>query len=200
MKQCLFSNCSSKEVALYESVISLIEEGEAIGSLKISQIAQRAGIGKGTTYEYFKSKEELIGKALFYNLHMKTENLFQEAGQVQGFKETMYTIFSWMEKNLKDNPFLYQLLSVNGFVYKIPEEIRKVLFDETEIMNSIQLHISGLGEMAKKEGLIGDEVPASLVNMTLTGTIMSYMMYLKTEETVKDVDRTQVKDYLFSKI
>lgn len=200
MKQCLFSNCSSKEVALYESVISLIEEGEAIGSLKISQIAQRAGIGKGTTYEYFKSKEELIGKALFYNLHTKTENLFQEAGQVQGFKETMYTIFSWMEKNLKDNPFLYQLLSVNGFVYKIPEEIRKVLFDETEIMNSIQLHISGLGEMAKKEGLIGEEVPASLVNMTLTGTIMSYMMYLKMEETVKDVDRTQVKDYLFSKI
>lgn len=200
MKQCLFSNCSSKEVALYESVLSLIDEGAAIGSLKISQIAQRAGIGKGTTYEYFKSKEELIGKALFYNLHKKMENLLEELQKVQGFKNTLYTIFTWMEQHLKDHPFVYQLISMNGIEYRIPEEIRTALLDQTEIAQAFQANLRGLGEMAKEEGLISKEVPQSLVNVTIAGTLISYMMFLRMEQTVKDVERAQVKDYLFSKI
>lgn len=200
MKQCLFSNCSSKEVALYESVLSLIDEGAAIGNLKISQIAQRAGIGKGTTYEYFKSKEELIGKALFYNLHKKMENLLEELQKVQGFKNTLYTIFTWMEQHLKDHPFVYQLISMNGIEYRIPEEIRTALLDQTEIAQAFQANLSGLGEMAKEEGLISKEVPQSLVNVTIAGTLISYMMFLRMEQTVKDVERAQVKDYLFSKI
>ena len=38
------------------------EEGAATGS--ISQIAQAVGVGKGTIYEYFRSKEELITYAM----------------------------------------------------------------------------------------------------------------------------------------
>lgn len=54
---------------MYEAVNELLEEGRDIYRMKISEITQRAGIGKGTAYEYFSTKEELLGKAIFYQLH-----------------------------------------------------------------------------------------------------------------------------------
>lgn len=57
---------SPKVLAMYEAVNELMEEGRDIYSMKISEITARAGIGKGTAYEYFSTKEELLGKAIFY--------------------------------------------------------------------------------------------------------------------------------------
>ena len=48
----------NKVILMYEAVISLIEEGKDINSIKVVDITSRAGIGKGTAYEYFKSNEE----------------------------------------------------------------------------------------------------------------------------------------------
>ena len=54
---------SEKELALFQAVIDLIEEDADIHSIKVSDITNRAGIGKGTAYEYFSSKEEMVAKA-----------------------------------------------------------------------------------------------------------------------------------------
>ena len=56
-------NLPEKEVRIYIAVADLIKEGKNINDLKVSEISNRAGIGKGTTYEYFQSKEEMIFKA-----------------------------------------------------------------------------------------------------------------------------------------
>ena len=55
-----------KEKAIYQAVLALFEEGADLNSLTVSEITKRAGIGKGTAYEYFSDKEEMIAKALFY--------------------------------------------------------------------------------------------------------------------------------------
>ena len=49
-----------KVLALYEAVLKLLDEGADINTLKVSDMTERAGIGKGTAYDYFKSKEEII--------------------------------------------------------------------------------------------------------------------------------------------
>ena len=47
----------------------LLERG--INKLTISQIAQTAGVGKGTIYEYFKNKDDIVFEiiTLFINKH-----------------------------------------------------------------------------------------------------------------------------------
>ena len=42
--------------ALYEAVLELLNENADISTMKVSDITSRAGIGKGTAYDYFKSK------------------------------------------------------------------------------------------------------------------------------------------------
>ena len=49
-----------REIALYEAALRLIARGVSPAAMKVQQIADEAGIGKGTVYEYFASKEEIL--------------------------------------------------------------------------------------------------------------------------------------------
>ena len=45
---------------LYEAVLAMVTDGWDINRMKVSDITAQAGIGKGTAYEYFSSKEEIL--------------------------------------------------------------------------------------------------------------------------------------------
>lgn len=57
---------SKKEQMVFEAVLRLIEQGVDFHMVKVQDIATAAGIGKGTLYEYFSSKEEIILQTLSY--------------------------------------------------------------------------------------------------------------------------------------
>lgn len=55
-----------REHALYAAALRLIEQGCDPKEMKVQQIAEAAGIGKGTVYEYFSSKNEILhGMSLY---------------------------------------------------------------------------------------------------------------------------------------
>lgn len=66
MNEKLLLNPPEKVLAMYRAVVDLINEGSDIKALKVSDITGRAGIGKGTAYEYFSSKEEIISSSVLY--------------------------------------------------------------------------------------------------------------------------------------
>lgn len=51
---------AARKAAVYEAALQLIGQGVSPAALKIQQLADAAGIGKGTVYEYFSSKEEIF--------------------------------------------------------------------------------------------------------------------------------------------
>lgn len=55
-----------KEQAVYRAVLALLEQGNDLSTLTVSRIAAAAGIGKGTVYEYFASKEEIVRGLIEY--------------------------------------------------------------------------------------------------------------------------------------
>ena len=55
-----------KAIAIYEAVLQWIHEEHDLPSLTVSEIAKRAGVGKGTVYDYFQSKEEIVAKTYIY--------------------------------------------------------------------------------------------------------------------------------------
>jgi len=58
----------SKKELIYGAVMQLLKEGKSIDSIKVSEIAERAGIGKGSIYLHFASKDDVILEALKYFL------------------------------------------------------------------------------------------------------------------------------------
>ena len=51
---------AARKAAVYEAALQLIGQGVSPAALKIQQLADAAGIGKGTVYEYFSSKSEIL--------------------------------------------------------------------------------------------------------------------------------------------
>ena len=49
-----------RKAKVYEAALTLTAQGISPAAMTIQQLADAAGIGKGTVYEYFASKEEIL--------------------------------------------------------------------------------------------------------------------------------------------
>lgn len=76
---------SSKELAILEAAIHLLRKGIHPYEIKVSDIALQAKVGKGTIYEYFDTKEEVIGQSVLYNMEKDRGALLEELAQTKGF-------------------------------------------------------------------------------------------------------------------
>lgn len=65
----------ARETAVCEAVLTLLEQGSDFSSLTVSRIAEAAGIGKGTVYEYFSSKTEILHRLTAYCAKSEADRL-----------------------------------------------------------------------------------------------------------------------------
>lgn len=103
-------NLPEKEIKIYLAVGELIKEGRDINDMKVSEISQRAGIGKGTTYEYFQSKEELIYKAIHYFVIGSTKVAILKIMGEGTFKEKFYSIMDYIWESRLEERTLQSML------------------------------------------------------------------------------------------
>ncbi|PHS41327.1 MAG: TetR family transcriptional regulator [Sulfurovum sp.] len=65
-----------------------------IKNLTISQIAKTAGVGKGTIYEYFENKEDIVFEIITMFIAVHEKKLFEIINQNISTKEKMFHFFS----------------------------------------------------------------------------------------------------------
>ncbi|MGN0376160.1 MAG: TetR/AcrR family transcriptional regulator [Suilimivivens sp.] len=117
---------SPKEKAIYRAVIELFEEGADLSSLTVSEITGRAGIGKGTAYEYFSDKEEMIAKALFYNIESYCEWLYQGLSKEKTLYDKMNYVLLNMEQQLTKTNCLIRLVHMMSDHSMMGKRIREL--------------------------------------------------------------------------
>ncbi len=90
---------SEKQVLIYKAIVDLINEGADVNRMKVGEITARAGIGKGTAYEYFTSKEEMVKEALIYNTLTQIETVKEMVINAEDFRAKFMCILNYMEAN-----------------------------------------------------------------------------------------------------
>lgn len=81
---------AARKAAVYEAALQLIGQGVSPAALKIQQLADAAGIGKGTVYEYFSSKEEILQGLAEYCFARENERvraMFADCTTLAGLEE-----------------------------------------------------------------------------------------------------------------
>lgn len=189
-----------KERALYEAVLTLMNDGVSISSLKVSDIAKKAGIGKGTTYEYVKSKEELIGRALFYGIHMMLGELYSAVEKKECFYESFMAILDWIDLNFKEKKILYQLISLDETECQFPREIRQFMKERMHLAQYLEEHVSKISRKAVEEGLISAAANVNLINIMLLNSIISYVVYQKIPQLGGKVGCNEMRRFLYNSI
>lgn len=184
---------NEKVIAMYQAVWELIDEGCDIHKVKVSDITSRAGIGKGTAYEYFKSKDELLTKAMQYDYQRYCRSLECRLKEQQSFEEAFYTCFSWLEENTSHRRFAMQFFKEHKgtLEQEDPPPCDWKQYERT---------VGKLIELGKKEGLIRKELSFHLAALQVIAQIFGYFIYQESGQYQDKEELCQAREFFYENL
>lgn len=178
-----------KVQSLYRAVSELLEEGADATNLKVADIAARAGIGKGTTYEYFKSREELIIKAMLNRMYAYFKQVTERTDAEERFQEKVYvfldSLFTASSENMKSMQQMFMLLSGGG---SMPLRFKEELHKCWQPIVTFQEYADDLYACAVREGTASPNLPPFYVHTAFLNLLISYGIYHHPSSCKKDCD------------
>lgn len=186
---------SEKEIAILNASIDLMKEGVNPYLIKVSDIAKTANVGKGTIYDYFSSKEEVISKAIIYNIDNEIKDGYERIKAKEYFKDKYYEILNIILESMENNlSTLDILLSTGG----IQEFYKHIMVDEENgpckfhpIINEIIDHIL---ETGFKEGVIKRQGSNYYQRMAMESSIAGFSNYIGKINLYKDITVEKAMD------
>lgn len=191
---------TDKELAIFNGVIDLIKRGANIYSVTVSEIAKASGVGKGTIYEYFRTKEEVISKAILYNMKREVEHAIERVEQKNNFKDRYYEALEIIVENF-DNKFstINLLLSTGNF-----NELYEYMIDEKQLIaaytSRIESIIDRLLLMGYEEGIITIEESQYYKRMVIISSIAGFINYINNRERYLDIDTQKAMDLCYKMV
>ena len=185
---------SPKVEALYKAVMELLLEGKEIRKMKVSEITERAGIGKGTAYEYFESREELIVHALNFQQKIWAENIREELARESTFTEKINRLFDLIDNIIK-RVRKEALEEICNIFFLSPIFSRKKCGGLNELLYNMVKN-------AQRGGEIKEDFPDEYVVLALSGKLFNYITFSINAGSEKDSVCTpeQIRAYLSDSI
>ena len=112
-----------KENAVYEAVLRLMARGEQLHTVTVQQIAQEAGIGKGTVYEYFTSREEILSKTFLRRIEQEIQTLAARMDLAQGFDGKLESLLDAAREAARTQPSCIKLLLADVHIAGVVEDL-----------------------------------------------------------------------------
>jgi AcrR family transcriptional regulator len=78
---------------------------------KIEEIARKAGIGKGTVYEYFESKQQLFEELIAYNRRLIISNLQKTLAEGDSIREKLKAFAAFLAGVVKEHMRVFELMA-----------------------------------------------------------------------------------------
>ncbi len=183
-----------KEIAIYQAIIALFEEGADINNLTVSEITRRAGIGKGTAYEYFSGKEEMIAKAFFYNGERFCRQLYEGMCKEKDLYHKVDYVLLAMERQVANTDCIFRLihmLSDNSSVSRQVKDLlkQKKLSGEAPVIDVIR---NLLADELKGRIMPSEEKITYLI-LSIYSKVFCYGMILKDEKMKKTEQRETMR-------
>lgn len=147
-----------KKILIYEAALSLVDETHDFSQIKVADIAERANIGKGTVYEYFDSKEEVIGEALIFMFTRGIETLELLVKGKKGFKETYKYLLRNLNTIMSKNRNLFNFMTMNQRKLDFHTTIKSLMYKRLEQLRKSYFEIiEKLVDMSLEEGIIKEK-------------------------------------------
>ena len=145
----------TKKECILKATLALIEE-KGLNNLTVSEIAFKADVGKGTIYEYFSTKEEVIADTIKYFINEKGLSFFKEEDyQDLLFEESLKKYIKKIITFFKNDEFITQLFSSDDANLKLNDKLKKSLQPSIKLArNSFQKAINYFIEKGIKEGVV----------------------------------------------
>lgn len=190
-------NCapSPKERAVYEAVLAQAAAGVDLSSIKVQQIADAAGMGKGTLYEYFSSREEILLRTVMYCCGQELAMLGAAVEGASGFADMLGRVADFIAELVTHRVAAYRV--VVGMVHAPSGEL------SCEAIAPIQARLAQLSmagyRLAEADRLLAEDSTPEYYTEVLYSAMLGYATGLfRLEHDAQLTDQTIAarRDYL----
>lgn len=189
----------SKVEALYRAVGELIEEGADVNEMKVSDITGRAGIGKGTAYDYFKNKEDIISSAMVYQVDSSCCQIREKISELDNFEKIIEFVLDYMDEEIKKRDCFIRyihILSDNGLISK---SLREKIADREEGNCTPGELVRIIAETGIRNGEIKEAFPMSFMCLEIGSKLIAYALYLESDME-KDCTGEQMHRFIYESL
>ena len=204
---------SPKVAAMYQAVYDLLLEDVDLSKVKVSDITSKAGIGKGTAYEYFETKEDIIAGAIceyIINFSRIIEERMYEKENFMEAIEYLFNIFEEFDGSKEQNVFMKIFLLCiatihSDFSVKLHHEFLKRKSCDGSFPCPEQLRWECLTKLVDKgvqNGEIRDDIPSEYIVFSIISKVITYLMYFmhRNSDTLQDCPVLEMKKLLLEEI
>lgn len=185
---------NQKQSEILKSAKALFRE-KGFHNTKMDEIAQGAGVGKGTLYEYFKSKQEIFDETCIESVKSIREHIEEISKMDSSFKDKIMQLFKEGQHSLHEeyekNPIDY-IISYKNI---ISEKVLKAMFEHITDMNKIIVEII---EQGKEEGVVKKDIPSDIIACSIVGTMGEYFNLKRYEKDYELSEEDIIFNLLFS--
>lgn len=165
---------SAKEISIFEGVFALLNQGRQLHELKVADIAAAANMGKGTAYEYFSSKEDILRQALGYHVvkefEMYKEYTSGQDGFIRLIEKTLDYIIDMLQTRFSSLIMMVHNLNHSGLKQLVCADGDMLNVIKTRVNEQIQTVFNA----GKKDKLIGDDVTFDDCRLVVNGLMSSF--------------------------
>lgn len=184
---------SEKEIEIFNGLINLISEGANPYTIKVSDIAEAANVGKGTIYDYFQSKEEAISKAIIYNIIKEANIALKRIKSKNTFKERYYEVLQTIIDGFTSLCTLKMLMYTGG-LKEFYEYLVDDKYDISKFMSIFNEEAEELIQLGFKEGIIKMKESKYYQTMVIQGTISAFSHYISRRDLYENMTLEEAKD------
>ena len=167
---------SPKELAVYAAVLQLAGQGVDLASLRVQQIADAAGMGKGTLYEYFKSKEEILRGTVSWCLRDELRQLTELTAGAQSMDELLEGGEAYILGLVTGRIEAYRIMG--GLMKSEPAQQEGCALEG--LKDVLQAMLAQDYRMAQRTGWLKETVDEAYFGYVLLTSMISYAMALAT--------------------
>lgn len=198
----LMNRPPEKVILMYQSVVDMINEGTDINNIKVADITKRAGIGKGTAYEYFSTKEEIITKALLYEMTKSMVFMREVAYNEDSFEQKIKKILAYGAEHYHEGRTFFQLLKIVSGAYDISDSLKQEFWKmkEENICKQFLLLQDVLIEAGVRENVIKE---SDLIRQrtVVNSQIIAFLLCLShMEKNQTDMTLEEIKQFIYESI
>lgn len=169
-----------KKVLIFNAVLDIINERGINSNITISEIAKRAGIGKGTVYEYFRNKDEIIVESILYLLENSNNEIISlDKEKELTFKEALTSLIHRLMTSIGKKEGLYNLFFSQNLGNVIDLDMKMKLIKRTqELRLEFDKRLHDIFLMGVSEGVISEELDPFNVSIATTTLISTTMHFI----------------------
>ena len=139
---------AQRKAKVYEAALTLMSQGISPATMTIQQLADAAGIGKGTVYEYFHSKDEILQGLARYCFEQENQRITLRFGRCHTLTDLENELVDYLQEVAAQRMSTYKLLAISfGQQAPLPECTDDCRSELTALTDALVTRLQAAGEI-----------------------------------------------------